>query len=67
MELVDGIEASLLRFESTSNHALLRIYRKSHAPSIASGHQGDRRSTLSALDDALVSEPENEHVFLVYL
>ncbi|KAG6907660.1 hypothetical protein DXG01_007864 [Tephrocybe rancida] len=32
LELVDGIERALVRFESTSNHALLRWYRKSDGP-----------------------------------
>jgi len=27
-ELVDNIEAALVRFESTSNHAVLRVYMR---------------------------------------
>ncbi|KAF4621168.1 hypothetical protein D9613_000656 [Agrocybe pediades] len=30
-DLIDGIEASLTRFESTSNHAVLRLYRRTEA------------------------------------
>ncbi|TFK44661.1 Fusaric acid resistance protein-like-domain-containing protein [Crucibulum laeve] len=62
LELVDHIEHALVRFESTSNHAVLRLYRKtsiSHRTSINSGRDADK-------ENAILTEGENEHVFLVY-
>jgi len=61
-DLVDGIQAALMRFESTSNHAVLRIYRRT-----------DINQSISLLQDSQVGlrkpsvETENESVFLVYL
>lgn len=58
-DLVDGIEAALVRFESTSNHAVLRLYRRSDAnlPSTSSEHNtNDTRN-----------QADNENIFLVYL
>ncbi|KAG5645197.1 hypothetical protein DXG03_006715 [Asterophora parasitica] len=73
-ELVEGIERALVRFESTSNHAVLRLYRKSDVPasprpqSVAS--RRGRSSVYSArgeeVENALLLSAENEHVFLVY-
>ncbi|KAJ6507413.1 Fusaric acid resistance protein-like-domain-containing protein [Mycena vitilis] len=54
LELVDGIERALVRFESTSNHAVLRLYRRSAASEVP-----DDENT-----EALTAD--NEHVFLVY-
>ncbi|KAJ8508004.1 hypothetical protein ONZ45_g9692 [Pleurotus djamor] len=39
IELVEGIEKALVRFESTSNHAVLRLYRKSNIISATNTHQ----------------------------
>jgi hypothetical protein len=52
-ELADGVERALFNFESTSNHALLRLYRKSDV-------------FVHLLDEENVIL-DNEHVFLVYL
>ena len=58
-QLADGIERALFVFESTSNHAVMRLYRKSQtsldifAP--------------SDVDDSANTGNDNEHVFLVYL
>ncbi|KAF5337644.1 hypothetical protein D9758_013030 [Tetrapyrgos nigripes] len=50
-ELIDGIQKALRRFESTSNHALLRLYRKSdlseQLSEHLSGHRSDRGSAAS--------------------
>ncbi|KAJ7673046.1 hypothetical protein DFH06DRAFT_1319261 [Mycena polygramma] len=54
LELVDGIERALVRFESTSNHAVLRLYRRSAASEVP---DDENTEALSA---------DNEHVFLVY-
>jgi len=66
-KLAEGIELALVRFESTSNHALLRIYRSgahgnAFRPSSPtySTHPLDGHNTL-------LTEDEDEHVFLVYL
>lgn len=72
VELVDEIEKALGRFESTSNHALLRLYKRSDlsrsiTASLASLDQ--RSSYASGTDEKnnLLTSNENEHVFLVYL
>jgi hypothetical protein len=67
IELVDGIDRALVRFESTSNHAVLRLYRKSEIAmssrpqSVASSVHADD------MDNSLLMGGDNEHVFLVYL
>jgi hypothetical protein len=69
IELVDGIDRALVRFESTSNHAVMRLYRKSDNPtsprpqSIAS----QAPSSRDEMDNSLLVGGDNEHVFLVYL
>ncbi|KAH7889008.1 hypothetical protein F5I97DRAFT_1804311 [Phlebopus sp. FC_14] len=60
--IIDGIERALFTFESTSNHALLRLYRRSNF-SFASS----RRSMSSSIEDTFaLADSEQEHVFLVY-
>ncbi|KAF7335072.1 ArAE-2 domain-containing protein [Mycena venus] len=56
-KLVDGIERALQQFESTSNDAVLCLYRRSGAESIDSADT-DGVPILSGTD--------NEHVFVVY-
>jgi hypothetical protein len=58
-ELVDNIEAALVRFESTSNHAVLRLYRRSDFQD-AQPHLGQSSHNVGA-------ESNNESVFVVYL
>lgn len=62
-QIIDGIERALFTFESTSNHAVLRLYRRSNfAP------QATEKSAHGSLeDDALLAESEHEHIFVVYL
>lgn len=64
-ELVDNIERSLMRFESTSNHAVMRLYRKSDP---ADG-EGSVLSIVSTdgNDNSMLMNQDNEHIFLVYL
>lgn len=66
-ELVEGIEKALLRFESTSNHAVLRLYRKSAFPSESTSFAGLRDSMYSENVNGILASTDNEHVFLVYL
>ena len=53
IELADGIQRALFEFDSTSNHAVLRMYRRVDV----------HGSTTSPFP----SGSDNEHVFLVYL
>ncbi|KAJ6538778.1 Fusaric acid resistance protein-like-domain-containing protein [Mycena vulgaris] len=62
LELVDGIERALVRFESTSNHAVLRLYRRS----AASEFPADLRDSAYTENTEVLSNADNEHVFLVY-
>ncbi|KAJ7782513.1 Fusaric acid resistance protein-like-domain-containing protein [Mycena maculata] len=62
LELIEGIERALVRFESTSNHAVLRLYRRS----AVSDFPADLRSTMYTEDTQVLSGADNEHVFLVY-
>lgn len=69
IDLVDDIEKALVRFESTSNHALLRLYKRSDISrsSIASFDQhSSHTSGISDGKNTLLTSHENEHVFLVY-
>ncbi|KDQ55716.1 hypothetical protein JAAARDRAFT_327588 [Jaapia argillacea MUCL 33604] len=60
--LADGIDRALFTFESTSNHAVLRLYRKSDV-SITQSHI----SLGSYMEDnSMLSGSDNESVFLVY-
>ncbi|KAJ2931494.1 hypothetical protein H1R20_g5603, partial [Candolleomyces eurysporus] len=69
IEMAEGIEAALLRFESTSNHALLRIYRKgasASSPVSPVGMLAGNSETWQRDDDNNLLTDESEHVFLVY-
>lgn len=64
-ELAEDIEKALTRFESTSNHAVLRLYRRSDismtAPPTAEDTDNVDNVVLTGADNSI-----NEHVFLVY-
>ncbi|KAJ7646593.1 Fusaric acid resistance protein-like-domain-containing protein [Roridomyces roridus] len=62
LDLVEGIERELARFEYTSNDAVLRLYRRSATSEFPS----DLRSSMSTEDSAVLGSADNEHVFLVY-
>ncbi|EKM80929.1 hypothetical protein AGABI1DRAFT_56115 [Agaricus bisporus var. burnettii JB137-S8] len=71
VELAEGIEKALGRFESTSNHALLRLYKRSDLPdltsaSFASSSQHSSHTPRVDERNILLTQHENEHVFLVY-
>ncbi|KAF9063974.1 Fusaric acid resistance protein-like-domain-containing protein [Rhodocollybia butyracea] len=76
--LIEGIEAALLRFESTSNHAVMRLYRKSDLIRLSSPHTRESMPTtpsslqrpntvMSMADNVFTAVGDGtEHVFLVY-
>ncbi|KAI0047932.1 hypothetical protein FA95DRAFT_1558591 [Auriscalpium vulgare] len=63
LELVMSIEKALHNFESTSNHALLRLYNRSDFSGAAPGSRG---SIISLADSLLTNGGDNDNVFLVY-
>ncbi|KAK0194889.1 hypothetical protein F5146DRAFT_1023261 [Armillaria mellea] len=73
LELIDGIERALMRFESTSNHAVMRIYRKSdlsYADAVDTGGLSASRSSIMSgsgeKENVMLTASDNEHIFLVY-
>jgi hypothetical protein len=62
-QLVDSIERALFTFESTSNHAVLRLYRKSEV----SESQSWESLKSYAEENSVLLGSEGEQVFLVYL
>ncbi|THH14901.1 hypothetical protein EW146_g5493 [Bondarzewia mesenterica] len=66
MELADGIERALFTFESTSNHAVLRLYRRSDASGLNSRASGSIYSLNENKENTILSGSDNENVFLVY-
>lgn len=64
INLANGIQRALYEFDSTSNHALLRLYR-----GVDASAAGSRASMASADDNPnpFLSGSDSEHVFLVYL
>ncbi|KAI0319004.1 Fusaric acid resistance protein-like-domain-containing protein [Amylostereum chailletii] len=72
LELVDGVERALFVFDSTSNQAIMRLYRRS-SPSGHATHNTSlatsRASIASLVDDSVnpfTVGTDNENVFLVY-
>ncbi len=63
VELADSIERALYTFESTSNHAVLRMYRSGNVSCV------DSRASIASLtsDNPVLMGDESEHVFLAYL
>ncbi|TFK90654.1 hypothetical protein K466DRAFT_484360 [Polyporus arcularius HHB13444] len=62
VELADSIERALYTFESTSNHAVLRMYRSGNVSCV------DSRASFASLtsDNPVLMGDESEHVFLAY-
>ncbi|KAI0267057.1 hypothetical protein BC834DRAFT_872327 [Gloeopeniophorella convolvens] len=61
--LADGIQRALHEFDSTSNHALLRLYNRSDVSGVTS------RASITSIEDnsnPVLFGSDNEHVFLVY-
>ncbi|KAF8906572.1 Fusaric acid resistance protein-like-domain-containing protein [Gymnopilus junonius] len=65
-DLVAGIEAALVRFESTSNHAVLRLYRRSVTSSPILPMISPNQFTTSHLLSKRSPDTDHESVFLVY-
>ncbi|KAJ3749643.1 Fusaric acid resistance protein-like-domain-containing protein [Lentinula detonsa] len=63
-ELIESIDAALLRFESTSNHAMMRLYRKSDLFRLS--RRSNTVTSIAKSENALLSGDGTEHVFLVY-
>lgn len=66
IELTSGIERALFEFDSTSNHAVLRLYNRVNAHGLTS-HATTASATTDDNPDPFLSGSDNEHVFLVYL
>ncbi|TFK74268.1 hypothetical protein BDN72DRAFT_760046 [Pluteus cervinus] len=66
-ELAEEIEKALTRFESTSNHAVLRLYRRSDAnhSHMSASVSGSIQGSEVGQDQSYTS-PESESIFLVY-
>jgi hypothetical protein len=60
-ELAEGIQRALFAFESTSNQAVMRLYKRTESMSTnpADGSFDG--------DNSILTGGESEHVFLVYL
>ena len=61
-DLADTLERALYTFESTSNHAILRLYQT------GTGSAGPSRASIHSVDTNEVTTGEDsEGIFLVYL
>ncbi|KAJ3851066.1 hypothetical protein EV368DRAFT_74800 [Lentinula lateritia] len=69
-ELIESIEAALLRFESTSNHAMMRLYRKSDLARISNAQYPSGESmpatpvSARGRSNTVTSMAKSENVFL---
>lgn len=62
--LVDQLEKALFQFESTSNHAVLRLYRRG----VGSNLEESMDSLRSAAEEnSVLMGSDSENIFLVYL
>ncbi|TFK54580.1 hypothetical protein OE88DRAFT_1655325 [Heliocybe sulcata] len=61
-ELTENLERALFTFESTSNHAVIRLYRRNES---AFRHSRSSVNILSE-DNMVLTGTEHENVFLVY-
>ncbi|KAI0351344.1 hypothetical protein OH77DRAFT_1411233 [Trametes cingulata] len=61
-ELSENVERALFTFESTSNHAVLRLYRSGNISGV------DSRASIASLtsDNQVLAGDEGENVFLLY-
>ena len=71
LELVEGIERALFVFESTSNQAVLRLYRRNTPTHGLDSSMTASRASIASMTDEnenpLTVGTDNENVFLVYL
>ena len=63
-DLADQLERALFTFESTSDHAVLRLYRKGARSAVDESVESLRKS-LDA--NSVLMGAESESIFLVYL
>ncbi|KAG2122275.1 Fusaric acid resistance protein-like-domain-containing protein [Suillus cothurnatus] len=61
--LIDEIDRALYTFESTSNHAVMRLYKQSTSAAPSTGGSFD--SSVQQ-DNTLLINSEHEHIFLLY-
>ncbi|KAI0676139.1 Fusaric acid resistance protein-like-domain-containing protein [Trametes maxima] len=61
-ELSEGVERALFTFESTSNHAVLRLYRSGNISGL------DSRASIASLgsENQILAGDESENIFLIY-
>ncbi|KAI0765646.1 Fusaric acid resistance protein-like-domain-containing protein [Trametes elegans] len=61
-ELSENVDRALFTFESTSNHAVLRLYRSGNLSGL------DSRASIASLnsENAVLAGDDSENVFLVY-
>jgi hypothetical protein len=68
MELANGIQRALFEFDSTSNHAVLRLYQRADAHgSTSHGSTASASASSEYGPNPFLSGSESEHVFLMYL
>ncbi|EIW83515.1 hypothetical protein CONPUDRAFT_81418 [Coniophora puteana RWD-64-598 SS2] len=60
-QTIEHIERALFTFESTSNHAVMRIYRRSDLPQV-----GDSDREGEGVNPFMAGSADNESIFLVY-
>ena len=63
-DLAAQLEHALFNFESTSNHCVLRLYRKG---AVDESIRSLRASKVSVDDNSVLMGAESESIFLVYL
>src|SRR5712675_1171811 len=66
MDLANGIQRALFEFDSTSNHAVVRLYNRAGA-SGSTSHASPVSASTEGNPNPFLSGDDNEHVFLVYL
>jgi len=68
IELANGIQRALFEFDSTSNHAVLRLYQRADVHgSTSHGSTATASATSEENPNPFLPGGEGEHVFLVYL
>lgn len=68
IELANGIQRALFEFDSTSNHAVLRVYQRADVHgSTSHGSIATASASSEENPNPFLPGGEGEHVFLVYL
>jgi hypothetical protein len=66
IEVANGIQRALFQFDSTSSHAVLRLYQRADAYGSTS-HSSTASPSSEDSSNPFLFGSESEHVFLVYL